>query len=142
MNREEIKQYLPHREPMLLLDDINLSEDGSAVAHYTVRGEEFFLQGHFPDFPVVPGVILCEMMAQSSFILMLGETAGKRTLYTGINNVKFKNPVHPGDTVTITSSLVRVRKPFYFLKGEVRVGESLCMQGEFSVALVPEEMEK
>ena len=142
MNREEIKQYLPHREPMLLLDDINLSEDGSAVAHYTVRGDEFFLQGHFPDFPVVPGVILCEMMAQSSFILMLGETAGKRTLYTGINNVKFKNPVRPGDTVTIKSSLVRARKPFYFLKGEVRVGESLCMQGEFSVALIPEEMAK
>ena len=142
MNREEIKQYLPHREPMLLLDDANLSEDGSAVAHYTVRGDEFFLRGHFPDFPVVPGVILCEMMAQSSFILMLGETAGKRTLYTGINNVKFKNPVRPGDTVTITSSLVRTRKPFYFLKGEVRVGESLCMQGEFSVALIPEERAK
>ena len=59
MNREEIKQLLPHREPMLLLDEVELNEDGAAVGKYTVRGDEFFLQGHFPGNPIVPGVIQC-----------------------------------------------------------------------------------
>ena len=88
MNREEIKKILPHREPMLLIDEVSL-EDGVAIGIYTVRGDEFFLQGHFPGNPVVPGVILCEMMAQSACILI---EAGKSfsPYYTGMNNVRFK----------------------------------------------------
>ena len=70
MNREELKNILPHREPMLLVDDVSLTEDGECIAHYTVRGDEFFLQGHFPGNPIVPGVILCEMAAQSSAVLL------------------------------------------------------------------------
>ena len=65
MNREEIMTILPHRDNMLLLDDVE-NRDGTAVGHYTVRGDEFFLKGHFPDTPIVPGVILCEILAQSA----------------------------------------------------------------------------
>ena len=82
MNRDEIKQYLPHREPMLLVDEMTLDENHVAHSKYHVTGEEFFLQGHFPGEPVVPGVILCEIMAQSCALLMKDDLIGKLTFYT------------------------------------------------------------
>ena len=89
MNREEIKEFLPHREPMLLVDDITL--DGEwADAHYHVSGEEFFLKGHFPGNPVVPGVITCEIIAQSCALLLGDLLKGRTPFYAGIDNVKFK----------------------------------------------------
>ena len=92
MNRDLIKKIIPHREPMLLIDEVDMIDD-VAIGKYTVRGDEFFLNGHFPDNPVVPGVILCEMMAQSACLLV--DTGCKKftPYYTGLKNVKFKNKV-------------------------------------------------
>ena len=112
MNREEIKTYLPHREPMLLVDNLEeelvTNANGEvtryAIGTYRVRGDEFFMQGHFPDYPVVPGVILCEMMAQSCALLLGEELRNKRPLYTGIDNVRFKYQVRPGDTIILRSA--------------------------------------
>ena len=95
MNRDEIKEFLPHREPMLLLDEVTV-EGEKAIGKYTVKGDEFFLQGHFPGNPIVPGVIQCEMIAQTA-VALLPDCKGKTPLYTGLNNVKFKNPLLPGD---------------------------------------------
>ncbi len=136
MNREEIKQILPHREPMLLVDEIISNDDGSAAGFYTVTGEEWFLKGHFPGNPIVPGVILCEMAAQSSAAIFCDAIAGKTPVYTGINNVKFRRPVKPGDKITFHCGMTRKKIPFYFTKAEAFVNGELCMSGEFSFAII------
>ena len=138
MNKEEIMEILPHREDMLLLDEVE-NQDGVAIGHYTVRGDEFFLRGHFPDNPIVPGVILCEMLAQSACILMKEVMVeGKLPVYTGLNNVKFRSPVKPGDTVELRCEITRAKHPFYFAKGTVSVEQRLCVSAEFSFAIVGE----
>ena len=81
MNRDELKEFLPHREPMLLIDEITVDEDGVCHAEYRIREDEFFCQGHFPGNPIVPGVIQCEIMAQSCALLIKDDLPGKTTLY-------------------------------------------------------------
>ena len=100
MNKEEIKKILPHREPMLLLEEVDVNEQGEAVGKYTVKGDEFFLQGHFPGNPIVPGVIQCEMIAQTA-VALIPDMHDSLPMYTGLNNVKFKNPLLPGDTACL-----------------------------------------
>lgn len=135
MNREEIMQILPHREHMLLVDDVT-AVGGAAVGHYHVRGDEFFLQGHFPGNPIVPGVILCEILAQSACILLKDSMQeGKLPVYTGLNNVKFRSPVRPGDTVETRCQIKRAKHPFYFAEGTVTVGGRICVSAEFSFAI-------
>jgi 3-hydroxyacyl-[acyl-carrier-protein] dehydratase len=137
MNRDEIKKIIPHREPMLLVDEMELV-DGMSVGKYTVRGDEFFLQGHFPGNPVVPGVIQCEMMAQSASLLV-DEKGAFTPYFTGLNNVKFKNKVLPGDTIVFKCELLKKKAPFYFMKGNGYVNDKLCVSAELSFAVVREE---
>ncbi len=135
MNREEIMHILPHRDQMLLLDDVE-KIDGVAVGHYRVRGDEFFLQGHFPGNPIVPGVILCEIMAQSACILMEGQLGeGKTPVYTGLDRVKFRSMVKPGDTIETRCQITRSKHPFYFGEGTVTVDGRLCVSAAFSFAI-------
>ena len=135
LDKEAIKKILPHRDNMLLVDDVT-EEDGVAVGHYHVTGDEFFLKGHFPGNPIVPGVILCEILAQSACVLLAGKLGeGQLPVYTGLNNVKFRNPVKPGDTVETRCRIKRAKHPFYFAEGTVSVGEKTCVSAEFSFAI-------
>lgn len=135
MQREEIKKILPHREPMLLLDDAE-NIDGTAIGHYTVQGDEFFLKGHFPDKPVVPGVILCEILAQSACVLLQDAIQeGQLPVYTGLDKVRFRSPVHPGDTIETRCKIKRAKAPFYFAEGTACVNGKLCVSAEFSFAV-------
>lgn len=138
MNREEIMKIIPHRDNMLLLDEVD-EINGEAVGHYRVRGDEFFLNGHFPGNPIVPGVILCEILAQSACVLLKDKMSeGKLPVYTGLNNVKFRNPVRPGDVIETHCTISRMKHPFYFANGNVYAGGRLCVSAEFSFAVTGE----
>lgn len=134
----DLETILPHRKPMLLLDDAALTEDGRALGYYAVRGDEYFLQGHFPGNPVVPGVILCEMMAQTCAVLVASQVKQATPYFTSLDKVKFRGVVKPGDQIEFTTELVRTKTPFYFAKGKGSVSGKVCIEGEFSFALVTE----
>ncbi len=139
MDKQEIMKILPHRDAMLLIDEAEVV-DGRAHARRTITGDEFFLQGHFPGDPIVPGVILCEILAQSACVLLSDKAAGDiRTLFTGLDKVKFKNPVRPGDTLETTCEITAQKGPFYFATGEGRVDGKLCVRADFSFAVLPKD---
>ena len=139
MTREEVKEFLPHREPMLLIDSLEIDSDNIAHGKYHVTGEEFFLMGHFPGNPVVPGVIQCEIMAQASGLLLGDDIKGKVPLYAGINNVRFKQPVRPGDTIEITAKITNRRGPIVFVEAFAEVNGKRCEQGDLSFALIDKD---
>jgi 3-hydroxyacyl-[acyl-carrier-protein] dehydratase len=136
MNKEEIKSILPHREPMLLLDKVELDGEGRAHGFYTVRGDEWFLQGHFPDNPIVPGVIQCEMLAQSCCAMLAEQVKGKLTLFTGMDKVRFKRQVVPGDTMEFICAAAGGKGPFQFAEGTGYVNSEVCVKASMSCALL------
>ncbi|KAF5075814.1 3-hydroxyacyl-[acyl-carrier-protein] dehydratase FabZ [anaerobic digester metagenome] len=137
MNQEEIKKILPHRDAMLLIDEAELS-DGVAYGKKTITGDEWFLQGHFPDNPVVPGVILCEILGQSACVLLSEGNAGTTPFFTGLEKVRFKNSVRPGDVIETQCKLIKNKGVFYWAEGKGFVNGKLCVSAEFSFALIKE----
>ena len=136
MDKGELKEYLPHREPMLLVDRMEIDEEGICHAEYRVKEDEFFCRGHFPGNPIVPGVILCEIMAQSCALLVKDEIKGKTTLYTGIDKVRFKQVVTPGGLCEVTARLKNRRGNIFYCESVLKVNDNLCCKGELSFALV------
>lgn len=139
MTQEELKKFLPHRDNMLLIGEASILNDGdgtlAAVGHTQIRGDEWFLQGHFPGNPVVPGVVLCEIMAQTCSVILADKVKGCTPYFSGLNNVKFKKPVKPGDTLQLNCRILKNKGPFYFAEGTGSVNGTLCVCGEFSFAV-------
>lgn len=139
MDRNEIMTFLPHRENMLLLDELELDENGIAHGKYRIKEDEFFCRGHFPGNPIVPGVIQCEIMAQSCSALVMDEVAGNDTLYSGIDNFRFKCPVRPGDLCETTAELIKRKGHLFLCKVTLSVGGRLCSKGELLFTLHPKQ---
>ena len=136
MNREELKKIIPHREPMLLIDNVDMVEENLVYATYHVNGDEFFLQGHYPGNPVVPGVILCEIMAQSSCLLVMKALKDRTPFYAGIDKARFKKQVKPGDTIEIYANITNSRGLLFYVHAEAKVNGQVCASGELTFMLV------
>jgi 3-hydroxyacyl-[acyl-carrier-protein] dehydratase len=134
----EIMQILPHRPPMLLVDRIiEIEPFKSAVGIKNVTMNEPFFGGHFPGHPIMPGVLILEAMAQVGGVAMLypEEHRGKIALFGGMENVKFKYPVIPGDTLVTKAHIVRTRGDFGLLHADGYVKDKLVASADFKFAL-------
>ncbi len=139
MDRNDIEKILPHRNSMLLLDEVSREGD-EAHGIYNVKGTEFFLDGHFPGSPIVPGVILCEILAQTACVLLdeaLPE--GKLPVYAGLDKVRFTSPVHPGNQFRTRCRITKSKGPFYFAEGEGYVGDRRAITASFSFAIAEKD---
>lgn len=135
----EIKKIIPHRYPFLLVDRIEELEVGKkAVGIKNVTANEPFFQGHFPDYPLMPGVLIVEALAQVGAIAMMSveENKGKLGVFTGIDKVRFKREVVPGDTLRMEVELLSVRRNIGKASAKAFVGDKLACSGELMFALV------
>ena len=139
MNNIEILRILPHRYPFLLVDKILEIEEGKTITGIkNVTVNEPFFQGHFPGNPIMPGVLICEALAQVGAVLLLGmeENKGKLGVFTGINNFKFRRQVVPGDTLTLKAELLTYRHGMGKANVEATVDGQIAAKGEISFAVV------
>jgi 3-hydroxyacyl-[acyl-carrier-protein] dehydratase len=136
--REEIEAILPHREPFLLIDEVlDLRPGEGAVARKTVREDEWYLAGHFPGRPVMPGVLIVEALAQTGAVAVLSEeeNRGRLALFAGIDDCRFKRVVEPGDVLELSCELARVRGPIGRGKAEARVDGKLACKATLTFAV-------
>jgi 3-hydroxyacyl-[acyl-carrier-protein] dehydratase len=138
LGKGEIEQILPHRDPFLLLDEILELEPGlRVVARKLVRPDEWYLAGHFPGRPIMPGVLMVEAMAQTGAVAVLADeqNRGKLALFAGIDDVRFKRIVEPGDELELTCELERVRGPIGRGKATATVAGELAVRGTLTFAV-------
>jgi 3-hydroxyacyl-[acyl-carrier-protein] dehydratase len=135
---EQIKEIIPHRYPFLLIDRILEVEEGkSAVGIKNVSANEEFFNGHFPDYPVMPGVLIVEALAQVGAVAMLKkeENRGRLAFFAGIDGCRFKKQVKPGDQLRLEVEIVRLRGPIGKGKAVATVDGEVACEAEITFAL-------
>ena len=136
----EIKEILPHRYPMLLIDrvvEMDIEDKMYVKGYKNLSANEAFFQGHYPDEPIMPGVLQLEALAQCSapIVMCMPEYKGKLTLYAGVDNVRFKNIVRPGDRFEMHVELVKAKGPICKCHGVGTVDGKVCIEADMTVAL-------
>jgi len=136
MSREQILAAIPHRPPMLLLDEIVEWEHTRIICKKTFHPDEWFFQGHYPDYTIVPGVILCEAAMQAGAVVLSKHQMGEGIPVAGrLNDVKFKRMIRPGDTVFVEAVLDERMGDAYFLTGKVTIDGRPAVTLNYAVTL-------
>ncbi len=140
MNRQEIEQVLPHRDPILLVDEVvSMDPKQRIVALKHLRDGDSFFAGHFPGAPVMPGVLIIEAMAQAGALLLFREVpdrASKLVFFAGIDGARFRAPVFPGDTLRLEVEVLSWRNTRCKMASKAYVGERLVAEAELMATLV------
>lgn len=138
---KSIMEMLPHRYPFLLVDRVVSFDSGvGIVAYKNVTFNEGFFQGHFPGQPIMPGVLILEALAQAGGIFVVksmgGDSSGKLFLFTGIDGVKIRRPVVPGDRLNLEASVIKRKMNIWKMQGRATVDGELVAEGIFTAAVV------
>ncbi|HOW27231.1 MAG TPA: 3-hydroxyacyl-ACP dehydratase FabZ [Elusimicrobiota bacterium] len=139
LNITDIKKIIPHRYPFLLIDRVDILEEGQrAIGYKCVTGNEAFFQGHFPERPIMPGVLIVESMAQTGCVILLRQPGleGKLAFFMGIDAVKFRKPVVPGDVVELRVVILRAGSRVGKARGEAFVAGQKVTEAEFTFSVI------
>ena len=137
LNKEQIKEIIPHREPFLLVDEVTALEPGvKCIARTYIKEDDFWFVGHFPSFPVTPGVLIIEMLAQAGAICIgsLPENKGKIALFAKIDKAKFRRQVLPGEVLTLEVTMTRMRSSVGIGKAVAKVDNEVAASAELTFA--------
>lgn len=143
MSLQEIEQAIPHRPPFLLVDEIVDRGEDWIICRKTFREDEYFYAGHYPEFPITPGVLLCEAAMQAGAILLSHRETppeGGIPVAAGLNNVRFRRMVRPGDTIEMEVKLTNRISKAWFLSAKVSCGGQLAARMDFICAVAQPEM--
>lgn len=139
LNRRQIEELIPHRPPMLLLDEVIEQDETHIVCRKTFHADEYFFQGHYPDYPLVPGVILCEATMQAGAVLLSQFSGEGIPVATRLNDVRLRKMVRPGDTIEMHVELVERVANAFFMKAKVLRGKETVLRFEFACAAAEAE---
>ena len=139
INKEEIEKIIPQREPFLMIDEVEEYHPGeSAIAYKHIREDEWYLKGHFPGNPIMPGVLIAESLAQTGAVAILSkeENKGRNALFGGIDKMKFKKMVVPGDRLKLEVKIIKRKGPIGIGEAIATSNGELVAKGELTFAVV------
>ena len=139
LNKEEIKKIIPQRDPFLMIDEVESYIPGeSAICYKNVKEEEWYFKGHFPGNPIMPGVLITESLAQAGAIAILSmkENQGKNALFGGIDKMKFKQMVVPGNRLKLEVKIIKRKGPIGVGQAIATVNDKIVAKGELTFAIV------
>lgn len=138
LSSEEITRIIPHRYPFLMIDKVEIIEENrKAFGIKCVSANELYFHGHFPEKPIMPGVLILEAMAQTSAAMIMGlpEMKGKFAYFAGINKAKFRRQVVPGDTLVLSVEIIKMKSKIGKVKGQAYVGQELACEADLVFAI-------
>ena len=137
LGRDYVKDYLPHRDPMLFIDRVTALEENTITIESDVDPKAEYFKGHFPGMPIMPGVLIVETVAQAGALLVSltrGLTDDKFIAFSNVDAVKFRRPVEPGETLIVEVEIEKVRLPFYKFIGTAKVDGKVAASLKFAAA--------